>query len=139
MISHSSGPNQIAVTDSFSTYVDGVVGRAMPRCPATADTAGPAGSTFRSAIATNGRGVISTPSGRASSSSDHAASGARRVSVSAVTAGSFGVDEDGSVISTGTSVSRDGHVHRLPDAGPAGLDQGEGEASGPAPRCGSWR
>jgi hypothetical protein len=46
-------------------------------------------------IATNGSGVICTPSGRAPKASPLAARGAVLASGSAVTTGSFGVDEDG--------------------------------------------
>ena len=58
---------------------------------------------------------------------------------SAVTAGSFGVDEDGLGDLHGDELPGDGHVHRLADAVPAGLDQGEGEAPVRARRCGSSR
>ena len=104
VISHSSGPSQIAVAVSLSTYVDGVVGRATPRYSATAAAAGPVGSTRRSLIATNGRGVTCTPSGEAARASPHATSGAVLVSaVQPSRRAPSGSTRTGSVISTGTS------------------------------------
>src|SRR5690606_18280364 len=122
--SHSSGPSQITVENSPATQVFGVVGRATPRCSATAPAAGPAGSRRRSVMATNGSGTICTSSGSSANRSDQPGNAPVRAS-STVTAGSFRVDQHGIGDLDGDQRVPDRDVQRLPDALAARLDQRE--------------